>query len=483
MRYPGPYAQNQLTTLLAGAGFVRSRIATFLQDQGMPDVAGHLPAAVNDHQDVKAAVRMLSNRGHITPALIDAIEAEPELVPLEEEFRLLRIEMEFIPPVDTLLSPPELERLKESARFGRLHSGLQFSRLKQKLPASVRQHACNVVGDNADQLDAWFDGANRQMVGPGDDVRMLDLLEVAFAESKPAGKSAIKSARARVESTVLLGNIEDFPADRTASLEHVVNEFGIATDAADFFTKGQVALGRISKVTIGNADYGTAFLVGPDLVLTNHHVLSNVIAGMKDAKDVRFTFDFRTVNGAETSGPGVKLLTDGATPQNPRPWLIDLSPATHDEEQGNAAPIDQPTSADHLDFALCRIDTRIAESDDTPHGAERGFFPLLTAGPEFVFSHGVALASIGHPTSVDDPYVCKPQVFAIEPDSVIAINPSKTRVRYRTNTLKGSSGSPVLSVGWELVALHHYGRKDDYNQGVPIAVIAQRPDVAAAIAN
>ena len=483
MRYPGPYAQKKLSDLLLGAGFARSRIATFLQDQGMHQVAGLLPAPVNDVQDIRAAIKMLSDNGHITEALIDALEAEPEIVPLEEDLRLLRIEMEFLPPVDTLLSPSELERVKVAARHGQLHAGLQFTRLQRKVPASVRQHACRVAGNDADQLDAWFDGANRQVVGPGDSVRMLDLLDVAIEESKPDGKAGLKNARARVESTVLLGGIEDFPAERTGSLQQVVQEFGIAIDAADFFTRGQVALGRIAKVTIGASDYGTAFLVGPDLIMTNHHVLSGVIAQMKDARDVRFTFDFRTVNGNETSGPTVKLLTDGATDQNPQPWLIDHSPATQEEQQGNAAPIDQQTSNQHLDFALCRIDTRIAESNDTPHGGERGFFPLKTAGPDFVFNQGVALSIIGHPTSVDQPRVCKPQVFAIEPDAVIAINPNNTRVRYRTNTLKGSSGSPVLSVGWQLVALHHYGKKDHYNQGVPIATIAQRPDVAAAIAN
>lgn len=30
-------------------------------------------------------------------------------------------------------------------------------------------------------------------------------------------------------------------------------------------------------------------------------------------------------------------------------------------------------------------------------------------------------------------------------------------IRYRTNTLPGSSGSPCFSQGWDLVALHHNG--------------------------
>ncbi|PUB81664.1 MAG: hypothetical protein DBP02_17780 [gamma proteobacterium symbiont of Ctena orbiculata] len=482
MRYPGPHAREQLASLLLGVGFVRTRIVDFLHSQGMRDVAGRLPTAASDEQDVTAAVRTLSDLGHVTPEFLDALEAEPEFVPLREEFRLLRIEMEFAPPVDTLLSPAELSRVKEAAHIGRLHTGLGFVRLKAKLPASVRRYACEVVGGDAEKLDAWIDGANRQAVGPGDDVRMLDLLKVAIAESEQAGKAALEEARARVESTVLLGDVERIPEDRRGSVEQVVNEFGIATDFNEFLIKGEVAAGRICKITIGNDDMGTGFLVGSDLILTNHHVMKSVIAGMRDARDVRFTFDFRSVGDVPVSGPAAKLLTNGATAQNPRPWLIDTSPATDEELRGSAIPIEEPTPDDNLDFALCRLDTRIGEQN-APHGSARGFFSLVKAGPEFVFSRGTALIIIGHPTSVDDPRTCKPQIFAIEPDAVIAINPNKTRVRYRTNTLKGSSGSPVLSVGWELVALHHYGRKDQYNQGIPVAAIGKRPEVTRALEN
>src|SRR5262249_7263326 len=59
------------------------------------------------------------------------------------------------------------------------------------------------------------------------------------------------------------------------------------------------------------------------------------------------------------------------------------------------------------------------------------------------------------------------------------LNANGTRVRYATNTLGGSSGSPVYDLEWNLIALHHYGdpaynHLPKYNQGVPIHLIRER---------
>jgi V8-like Glu-specific endopeptidase len=56
---------------------------------------------------------------------------------------------------------------------------------------------------------------------------------------------------------------------------------------------------------------------------------------------------------------------------------------------------------------------------------------------------------------------------------------NNTRVRYRTNTEEGSSGSPCFNQDWELVALHHSGdpnfeRPATYNEGIPFEAILKR---------
>lgn len=50
-------------------------------------------------------------------------------------------------------------------------------------------------------------------------------------------------------------------------------------------------------------------------------------------------------------------------------------------------------------------------------------------------------------------------------------------LRYRNHTRPGSSGSPVLNLQWQLVALHHAGQPIQepvtYNQGIPMARIVK----------
>ncbi|MBK8565873.1 MAG: trypsin-like peptidase domain-containing protein [Saprospiraceae bacterium] len=62
-------------------------------------------------------------------------------------------------------------------------------------------------------------------------------------------------------------------------------------------------------------------------------------------------------------------------------------------------------------------------------------------------------------------------------ESVIGFDAGKQRVRYKTNTAKGSSGSPCFNEDWDLVALHHAGDanywRPGYNQGIPIMLILE----------
>jgi V8-like Glu-specific endopeptidase len=62
---------------------------------------------------------------------------------------------------------------------------------------------------------------------------------------------------------------------------------------------------------------------------------------------------------------------------------------------------------------------------------------------------------------------------------VIGLNKARNRIKHRTNTLAGSSGSPCFDRYWNLIALHHYGdpgyvAKPAFNQAVPIRAIQAR---------
>jgi len=64
--------------------------------------------------------------------------------------------------------------------------------------------------------------------------------------------------------------------------------------------------------------------------------------------------------------------------------------------------------------------------------------------------------------------------LALDTDAIIGVNANGTRLRYRTNTEAGSSGSPCFDANWRLAALHHAGdpnfslfHRPEYNVGIP----------------
>jgi hypothetical protein len=79
------------------------------------------------------------------------------------------------------------------------------------------------------------------------------------------------------------------------------------------------------------------------------------------------------------------------------------------------------------------------------------------------------------------PYFPHPVMkISLETDAILNMNTNRTRMRYRTNTYFGSSGSPCFNADWELVAIHNAGDPDykashtpEYNQGIPLSKVRQ----------
>jgi hypothetical protein len=200
---------------------------------------------------------------------------------------------------------------------------------------------------------------------------------------------------------------------------------------------------------------GTGFLVGPDLLMTNYHVIEPLIAegdGWKGKpEDVKARFDYKKLSA--------KSVNEGVVYELAAEWLVDSSPY---ESGGEPEP-------EELDYAILRL-ARSAGDDPVggwPAGAtppKRGFMKLKPSG--YPFPPDSALAIVQHPSG-------DPLSIAFDTDSVIRLNDGKTRVRYRTNTEHGSSGSPCFNLKLELVALHHAGDPEydhpaEYNAGIPI---------------
>jgi hypothetical protein len=287
------------------------------------------------------------------------------------------------------------------------------------------------------------------------------LVDRAMATSRALQEPTEAGAQALLPQAGLL-------ADGTgATLERIVKAavgFQDIVPYASALLEQAARVCSISVVTIAGRSAGTGFLVGPDLVLTNHHVLADLIDNGAPASGTTCVFDYRvTGQGTVDRGTEFGLAPDWLVASSP-PSAIDLQPA----------PVDLP-SADELDYALVRLNGEPGRSL-LPDGRERGWIELLATPP--TITERMPLLIIQHPHE-------HPMKLAVDTDGVLGVNANRTRVMYSVNTLGGSSGSPCFTFDLALVALHHAAMATSAkrNEGVPIATIADHlRDIPAAIA-
>jgi hypothetical protein len=202
--------------------------------------------------------------------------------------------------------------------------------------------------------------------------------------------------------------------------------------------------------------FGTGFLVGPGLVLTNHHVVEPVVDGTAAREGITCRFDYRVLDATH-----VDKGTEYGVPEE---WLGASGPVS--DVDLLPAPAGLPAS-NELDFALVSLDGRPGD-DVLEGGRPRGWMDLTGDFPSL--DPGLPIVILQHPAQLH-------VKVAIDTDGVIEVNGNATRVTYRTNTEQGSSGAPCLTIGLDPVALHHAGEPSfgaGRNEGVPLATIASR---------
>ncbi|GAA3396774.1 trypsin-like serine peptidase [Cryptosporangium minutisporangium] len=157
---------------------------------------------------------------------------------------------------------------------------------------------------------------------------------------------------------------------------------------------------------------GTGFLVSPELLLTNHHVLPD--PDVAHASSARFRYE-EDSDGNITRAKAFDFRPDRYFVTSP---------------------------AHELDYTVVAVES---PTDGTPVGAEYGVIPLIAATGKIMIGQPVNI--IQHPRG-------SPREIAIRNNVLLTVD-GTTRITYLTDTEPGSSGSPVFNDHWECVALHH----------------------------
>jgi hypothetical protein len=269
------------------------------------------------------------------------------------------------------------------------------------------------------------------------------LARVATLHGSPADAEA--SARE-------LQNLVAVAAERTEDpegrLEAILSPASALLDADAAARVLPTAQRRTALIEVGGRPMGTGFLVGPNLVVTAAHVIDPLRFPPVPPPGAFAVFDFvqqgRTLAETGTRVPVVDFV-DGSLP-------------TRREVDGTLKEWDVPDT--RLDYALLKLKSAVP---DHPESGPRGAYAPDPTEYDFdarqVFF--IVQQPLGDVQKVD--YI----------SDRIELNGRRTRIRYRGNTLPGSSGSPILDTRGRLVALHHYSTRGR-NQAVPFSMIASK---------
>ena len=204
----------------------------------------------------------------------------------------------------------------------------------------------------------------------------------------------------------------------------------------------------VCRIEIAGFANGTGFLLGPSLLLTNWHVLSEVFEGKRHPDSVLCRFDYKVSSeGILSKGVEYRLSAD---------WLLDAS------------------TIENLDYALLKLrDPAGCEPVSNQQGSpNRGW---LKPKPH-KFEKGEHLFIIQHPEATP---------MRLGAGRVGQQAATDKRVCHDVDTEPGSSGSPCFTMDWNLVALHehgdHFTPECEKNGAINIAKIVAQPKVAGAL--
>jgi hypothetical protein len=191
--------------------------------------------------------------------------------------------------------------------------------------------------------------------------------------------------------------------DGQNSLEKIIGDQSTLLPI-NFLRRGVVASRSVGRILRSDGASGTGFLISPGLVITNHHVLKNTT----QTREATIEFNYEhTMDGANAPIRRYRLSPE-------------LGFATSEANDWTASGVEEGATTDWGTLAPSEIPAKVGD-----------FVNIIQhpgGGPKHVGMYHNTVVFVG-----------------------------SNRIQYLTDTLPGSSGSPVFNSRWEVVALHHSG--------------------------
>jgi V8-like Glu-specific endopeptidase len=181
---------------------------------------------------------------------------------------------------------------------------------------------------------------------------------------------------------------------------------------------------RIEIPVSSGTAYGTGFLIAPNLVLTNHHVIAHPNPDDIFANARSLTLRFGYIAGEDRNPvEGTVFRLDSEQP------ILDFRPT------------------ELLDYALLKVEEKVKYATNVTPASYELREPTRRGGLQ-ILQHPLRA---GTETDV--------MQLGFSDSGITGVYLSKSRIQYVTKTLPGSSGAPCFNDDWKVVALHRAERR------------------------
>lgn len=306
------------------------------------------------------------------------------------------------------------------------------------------------------------------------------LVERLINEEKLDEALALLKREAKQNALLTVG-LREIQAGRrldSPALQALLNDYEPFFNSASFQRMLPRVSGVVCAVAVKHKLRGTGFLIGPDLVMTNYHVIDECLRenGSEDTfdrdmkgSDLEFVFDYEQEPPPKLSDSRAGRSGGVVVVRAAEDWFVHARRTREGDGTIKAVP---DVGVRH-DYAVVRLERDIGNRTSRVGGGWiRGWLPLPKEPCDFLGKKRVVVFQ--HPGGMAQ---------QLDVGYFVQLDASSTRAWYRVNSANGSSGGAAVDANGELLALHNASvdsppgppaatPEDRVNQGVRIDTIA-----------